>query len=313
MRKPFVRVAFAMSCAVFIAGCSDKPADAPAAAVAARSMDANAPDSTLNKSVALLKAGDFAGLMQNSMPPAAYDKFKADWGKDNANKPVTDEDRKRFNETMGKLTAPDAENTLYAEVEPKLKQFDAQYQAQIPMYVTMGTGWLGGMIQQNKDMSDAEKQQAVASINALGAWAQKTHFTDPDSVKKVIAIGVKAARDVNLKTADEARALGFDQAMQKAKIVYVAVKNALDVYGFSIDKTLDSMKPEVVSIDGNNAKVKVAYTLLDSPMTVETDMVKVDDHWYGKNAIEKLKEKDAPPPATATPATAPPPPPPKQG
>ena len=128
---------------------------------------------------------------------------------------------------------------------------------------------------------------------------QKTHFTDPESVKKVLAIASKVARDLNLKTLDEARALDFDQSMAKARIAFLGFKDALGVYGLSLDKTLDSVKPEVVSNDGKAAKVKVAYTLFDAPLSVETEMVNVDGRWYGKHAIEKLAEKTAEDTATA--------------
>jgi len=302
MFKPLVRTALAASLLVLVVGCGDKPAEPGAPAAVA--LNANAPDTTIRKSADLLKQGDIAGLMQNAMPPADFAKMKADWAKNKNDKPITDEDRQKFGETMAKLTAPNAEQTLYTEIEPQLKMFDAQYQQQIPMYVTMGSSWLQGLVQQSKDLSDADKQQAVAAINALGAWVQKTRFTDPDAVKKVLAIASKAARDVNLKTLDEARALDFDQSMQKARIAFQAAKDALAVYGFSIDKTLDSVKPEVVSNDGKTAKVKVAYTLFDSPLSTDTDMVNVDGHWYGKHALDKLNEKPADAPGTM-PATAP--------
>jgi mRNA-degrading endonuclease HigB of HigAB toxin-antitoxin module len=288
MHKSFVRAAFAASLVVFVASCGDKPAET--AAPAAAPVSANAPDAAIRKSVDLLKQGDFAALMQNAMPPAEYEKVKADWSKNKDDKPITDEDRQKFAETMGKLTAPNAEQTLYTEIEPQLKAFDAQYQQQIPMYVAMGSSYLQGMVQQNKDLADADKQQALAAITALGNWVQKTRFTEPESVKKVLAIASKAARDVNLKTLDEAHALTFEQSMQKARIVFAAVKDALNVYGFSLDKTLDSVKPEIVSNDGKTAKVKVSYTLFDSPLSTQTEMVNVDGHWYGKNAIDKLHE-----------------------
>jgi hypothetical protein len=312
MRSHLIRAVIAASLIVFVAGCNKPPEESATAALPAA---ATAPDATIRRSVELLKQGDIAGVMQNSMPPAEFAKAKADWTKEANDKPITDEDRQKFAETMGKLTAPNAEQTLYVQIEPQLKAFDAQYQTQIPMYVAMGSSWLQGMVQQNKDMSDADKQQAIAAINAVGTWVQKTHFTDPGSVKKVLAIASKIARDINLKTLDEARALNFDQSMQKARIAFLGFKDALGVYGFEFDKTLDSVKPEVVSNDGKAAKVRISYTLFDAPLTAETDMVNVDGRWYGKKAIEKLNEKSAadakaavsatPAPAPAGPATAP--------
>jgi hypothetical protein len=312
MSRRLASVAFAALLALFVVACNNQQAGAPAVAV-----DANTPDATIRKNVELLKAADLGGLMQNALPPADFAELKAAWGKDQ--EPPTDDERQKFADTMGRLTAPDADRTIYAEIEPELKQFDAQYQQQMPMYVAMGSGWLQGMVQQNKDLSEADKQQAVAAINALAAWVQKTRFTDPESVKKVLAIATKAARDLNLKTLDEVHALTFDQSMQKAHVAMLAFRDALNVYGFSVERTLDSVKPEVVSNDGKTAKVKVSYTLFDTPLTMTSDMVNVDGRWYSKDTIDRVRARKeeaakaaaatAPPPAGDTPpkADAPPP------
>lgn len=289
MVKPLVRAALAASLLVFFAGCEQKPADTAVTAPAA----AATPDAAILASVQSIKQGDIAGLMQNALPPADFAKAKADWGKDKDQEPITDEQRAQFNETMAKLTAPDAEQKLFAEIEPKLKEFDAQYQQQLPMYAMAGAGWVKNMIQQNQTMTEAERTQAVAAVDALQAWVVKTHFTDADSIKKVIAIVAKAARDMNLKSLDEARALGYDEAMQKARVAVLALKDALAVYGFSIDQTLDSIKPQVLANDGKVATVQLSYTLLGAPLTATTEMVNVDGRWYGKQTIDKLKEKTA--------------------
>ncbi|HEY0180814.1 MAG TPA: hypothetical protein VGC30_14460 [Dokdonella sp.] len=304
MSTPFARAALALALLVSAAGCGQKPADS-AAAVA----DAAAPAATIRRSADLLKRGEFVELLQNTLPPVAFEKVKSDWNHDARQKPITDEDRERFATTMAMLTAPNAEQTLYADLEPKLKEFEAQYQQQIPMYVMMGSSWLQGAVQQSKTLSDADKQQAVAAINALGAWVQKTRFTEPDAVKQVLAIAARTAREIDLKTLDEARALSFEQSMQKARVAYLGIKDALAVYGLSLDATFDSVKPEVVSNDGQSAKVAVAYTLLDTPLTMQAEMVNRDGHWYGKHALEQLEAPAsgtaAPPaPVPATPASA---------
>lgn len=289
MSKPMIRAALAAVLLVCVAACGEK-SSTDTAVVAENT---STPDGAIRHTAELLKAGDIAGLMAHSLPPADYEKAKADWSKDANESPITDEDRQKFAETMAKLTAPDAETALFAEIEPQLAAFDAQYQQQVPMYVAMGSGWLQGMVQQNKDMTEEAKAQAIAAINALAAWVQKTRFTDPESIKKVLAIASKAARDMNLKTLDEARALSFEQSMDKGRIAFLALKDALEVYGFSIDQTLDSVKPEVVSNDGKTAKVKIAYTLLDAPLAMETELVNRDGRWYGKEALEKLAEARA--------------------
>jgi hypothetical protein len=300
MSARIVRVAFALLLAAFLGACGNQESANPVAATSA-----STPEATIRKSADLLKAGDLAGLMQNALPPADFAELKADWSKHANEKPITDEDRQKFQETMAKLTAPDADKKLYAEIEPDLQKLDAQYQQQMPMYVAMGSGWLQGMVQQNKDLSDADKQQALAAINAVAAWVQKTRFTDPESVKKVLAIAAKTARELNLKTLDEARALGFDQSMQKAGIALRGFKEALAVYGFSIDRTLDSIAPATVANDGKKATVKVAYDLLGTPLSTNVEMIDVDGRWYGKETIERMKERREEAATAAPPAPAP--------
>jgi hypothetical protein len=306
MSARLARVAFAVLLAVLVGACDKQQSTSPVAATAA-----STPEATIRKSAELLKQGDLAGLMQNALPPADFAELKADWSKNANEKPITDEDRRKFQETMAKLTAPDADKKLYAEIEPDLKQFDAQYQQQMPMYVAMGSGWLQGMVQQNKELSDADKQQALAAINALTAWVQKTRFTDPESIKKVLAIATKTARELNLKTLDEARALGFDQSMQKARVALNGFKEALAVYGFSVDGILDSIKPETISNDGKTAKVKVAYNLIGTPLSTTVDMVSADGRWYSKETIERMNEHREEAVAAAPPAPAPDAPPPQ--
>lgn len=301
-----VRIAFAALLVASLAGCGNQQSAGPLAAIGVT----NSPDATIRKSVELMKQGDIAALMQNSLPPADFAKIKADWGKDANEKPITDEDRRKFQDAMARLTAPDAEKTIYADIEPQLKQFDAQYQQQIPMYVAMGSGWLQGMVQQNAELSETDKQQAVAAINAVGAWVQKTRFTDAESVKKVLAIATRVARDLNIKTLDELRSLNYDQSMQKVRVAVLGLKDALAVYGFSVDQTLDSIKPTVVSNDGKVAVVKIDYALLGSPLTSTADMINLDGRWYGKHAIEKMKERqhdEATKDAASAPPSAPPP------
>jgi hypothetical protein len=120
---------------------------------------------------------------------------------------------------------------------------------------------------------------------------------------------------MNLKSLDEARALDYDQSMAKARIAFAGVKDTLNVYGFSLDQTLDSVQTKVVSNDGKNASVQLHYTLLGAPLDATAEMVNVDGRWYGKQMMEKLKEKAAaasageaviaPPPPAAAPETPP--------
>jgi len=305
--QKLTRIALIAALAAAGFGCDQQSASTPAASApgAAVAAPAATPEASIAIAVKALRDNNLAALFAASLPPGEYAKFKADWNKDMNSEPVTEEDRKQFNETMTKLTAPGAEDKMFAEIKPQLDEFDKQ-QAQLPMMIAMGQGFAQSAIQQNKDLTDAQKQQVTQLLDATAKWAQTTKFTDPALVKSSIAIICKTARDLNLKSVDEARALTYEQGMQKAGVVLGGVKQVLAVYGLNMDKALDSVKVQTVATTGDTAKVKISYTAFDTPFSTDSDLVRVDGKWYGKDAIEKWKKHSqeiagAAPTAAATP------------
>jgi len=304
MSSSFVRFAFAAALATVAAGCNQQASAPPTAAAPAPAPVTAGPDTAILASVHALRTNNVAALLENSLPAADIAKLKADWSKELNKDPITDEDRRKFTEQMTKLTQPGAEDKLFAEIEPQLKQFEQQSAQQMPMMIAMGKGFVQSAIQQNKDLNDAQKQQTSALIDALAKWAQTARFTDAALAKQAIGVMCKTARDLNLKTLDEARALSYDQAMQKAGIVLAGFKQVFALYGLSMDKALDSVKTETVTTTGDSAKVKLTYTAFDQPFTTESDLVKVDGKWYSKQALEQLAKSKQQEVANAAPAGA---------
>jgi|KBSMisStaDraftv2_1062788.scaffolds.fasta_scaffold59240_2 hypothetical protein len=316
MYSPLTRFAFVVALATAAVGCNQQAAAptaaAPTPAPAPAPVAAASPDAAVLASVKAVRTNNVAGLLENALPAAEVAKMKADWVKEINKDPVTEEDRHKFAEQMSKLTAPGAEDKLYAELEPQLKQFEQQSAQQMPMMIAMGQGFIQSAIQQSKELNDQQKQQTTALIDATAKWAQTAKFTDAALAKQAIGVICKTARDLNIKTLDEARALNYDQAMQKAGIALGGLKQVVALYGLSMDNALDSVKVETVSANGDAAKVKVTYTAFDQPFTTESDLVKVDGKWYSKQAIAqwaKAQEKEqemakAAPPAGSDPAAA---------
>jgi hypothetical protein len=302
MQTSLKRVALLAALAAAGIGCSQQSNTGAPTTPAAVAIATSSPEGTVTASVKAMRENNVASLFEIMMPPAELTKVKTDWSKEMNKDPVTDEDRKQFAETMNKLTAPNAEATLYAQIEPQLKEFDAKQAQQMPMMIAMGRGFAQSSIQQNKDLTDTQKQQAQQLLDAVATWAQNTKFTDPALIKGAIAAVCKTARDLNLKTIDEARALTYDQAMQKAGIIMGGVKQVLLVYGLNVDKTLDSVKVEPATVAGDSAKVKVNYVAFDKPFTTEGDLVKVDNKWFSKQAIDQWNKRQQEEATAAQPA-----------
>lgn len=311
MSTTFNKIAFVCALSALAAACgknqeqaANNAATTPATSVAALAPMA-APDAAITAGVRALRANDINGFLTAALPPTELVKIKADWAKNLNKEPTTDEERKKFTDQMGKLTAPGSEDKLFAEIEPQLKKFDAESAQQMPAMIAMGQGFVQSSIQQSKDLTDEQKKQSSSLIDATAKWATGVHFTDPALVKGAIAAICKTARDLNLKSLDEVKALTYDQGMIKAGIAVGGLKQVLAVYGLMLDKALDSIKTETIATTGDTAQVKVNYVAFDQPFSTVSDLVKIDGKWYGKQAVDKWQKEEAAaaaPPATMAPA-----------
>ena len=280
------RVTFAALLVAAVAGCQkEEPAVAAVAATAT-------PQGAVEAAVKSLRAGDLKSLVESQVPPKHLQKVRADWQKEMAADEPSADEKAEFASTMAELTAPDAEEKMMEKLEPQLVKYEQEMEPQLPMMIGMGKGLIVSGIQENKDLTDPQKQQAAQSLDALAKWIEVTKFSDRARAREAVNHLVATAREVNLKSLDEARALNFDQAMDKGSIALRGTKKVLDAYGFSIDKVLDSVKTEVVSQAASEAKVKVSYTLFDQPLSFETELVQVDGRWYGKQTIAELEKPD---------------------
>jgi hypothetical protein len=203
------------------------------------------------------RENDFDRLSHIAVPPDVYAKMDAKDKEESAKKAApSPEESKQFADNLAKFTAPDAEDKLFAQVQPML----AQVGPQIPMYVAMGSGGLGQAINSSDKLSADEKTQANAMLTAITKWATTAPLADPDKAKQAIHVVVATARDLKLTTEEAAQKLSFSEKMQKVGIGMGGLRKALAVYGLDTDKALDSVTATKKSEDGDNAVVTVAFT-----------------------------------------------------
>lgn len=252
------------------------------------------PEAAVQQSVALVKAGDFAGFWKHALPPADYANMRADWTRPRPDQhPITDEDRARFAQAVKQLTAPNAETTLYTQLKPKLTQMEQQYHDQLPVMIGIGQAILTTGIAQNKTMTENQKQEMRDMLNVLLPWAQQTPWFDQDKAKQAVGVVVATARQLDLKSPDQIQSMDFDTAMKKYTTAYDGIKQLLAIYGLSIDDTLDSVKVSTLSIDHGHAHVKIDYTLLGKPLSSDSQLVLIDGRWYSQDLITSERAQHA--------------------
>ncbi len=292
MHRYPARYALALALVALVAACKkEEPASTSPAAVAKATAT---PTAAIESAVAHLKSGDIKALVMSQVPPKHLEEMRANWRKELEEDPPTEQEKTEFQTMMADLTAPDAEAKLMEKLEPQFVKFESEYAPQMPMMIGMGQGLLQQGIKDSKDLTEPQKLEAAKSVDALAKWVQAIKFTDRDLAKQAVGHVVAAARELELKNLDEARALDFDKAMEKSGIAFRGVKKVLTTYGLSLDQMLDSVKTEVVSQQGDNAKVKVSYVIFEQPMSFETELVQVDGRWYGKQTIDELNKPDEP-------------------
>lgn len=268
------------------------------------------PEASVQQSIALIKTGDFAGFWKHALPPADYDTLRADWTRPRPDEhPLTPEDRADFIKTMQQLTAPDAETKLYAVAKPKLAQLQAQYQDQVPVMIGIFQAIAATGVAQSKELTNAQKQQATEVVNVLAPWAQTVPWFDQNRAKQLVGVAVTTARQLDLKTPEQLKAMDFDTAMKKYSAGFVGVKQALAIYGLSVDDLLDSVKVTTLDSRNGHARVRIDYTLLGKPLSTESELVQQDGRWYSADVLQNVREAHqnliAPPaPAASAPAPA---------
>lgn len=251
----------------------------------------SSPVAAVQGSIDLLKADDFSGLWKHALPPADYVDLRTDWNQRTKDQPpISARDRERFHAAIATLTAPDAETTLYAQLQPKLTQMQQQYKDQLPVLISIGEAFAKSAVQQNKKLTVQQKTQLDDVLDVLVPWAKQTPWFDQAKAKQAIAVTVTSARKLDLKSPEQLHALNFDSAMKKYSTAYAGIKQLLAIYGLSVDDTLNSVKLTQLEDKHGRAVVKIDYTLLGKPLSTESTLVQQDGRWYSEAMLKNVRE-----------------------
>lgn len=287
MRSLFRITAFALV-GLMLAACQPDTTDV----ADPKTLEADGPAEVTERIAADLKTDNLLAALQAAVPPVVLDEMKAEYEKSRAKVP-SEAERVEFADNMAKLTADSAEATLMAELEPMLVKYETEMAAQLPMFVAMGNGYAQQWLKEDKTMSEDQKKQITQMIDGVGKWLGSVNFADRKLAADAISRIVAGARALQLKTIEEAKALTFEQAAGKASIISATVKDVLALYGLKINDALGSVQASVVSEQADAARISVEYKFFDQPQKVETDMVRQQGRWYGKDTLAKIERDRA--------------------
>lgn len=281
------RVALALCLSLALAACGkqeDTAASVATPKAATVAPQPSGPVEQLEQQLSALRNNDLAALLNSALPKDKLAEMRSDFEKARA-EAITDEDRKQFDESIGKLIAAGGVDSMMAELEPKL----AEMKPQLPMIVGMGVMMAQQGVQQSTDLNDTQKAQMSQMLTGLQSWAMQTDFADPARLRRALEALKAGVEQSGIKTIEDLNALGFEQMLSKAGPVMGGVKGALSAYDLDINAMLASVKPSLVSMEGDVAKLKIDYTMFGTPLSMETELTRQDGYWYSKDALAKLE------------------------
>jgi hypothetical protein len=267
------------------------------------------PEAAVRESIALIRADDFAGFWRQALPPHDYALLRADWTRARASEaPMSEADRERIDGALHQLAAPDAESAIDARLQPWLVDMQARYGDQLPLLVGIGRALGARAIAGNPHLGGAQKRHATGLLDALGPWAQRAPWFDPDRARQAVGVVVATARKLDLHDARQLRTMDFDQAMRSYGTAFAGLKQVLAIYGLPLDQALDSAHVVPLDYHPPYARVRIEYQLLGQLLSMESTLVLEDGRWYDQDLLQAVRRAHqrlaAPPAAASTPAMA---------
>lgn len=251
-----------------------------------------------------LRDNDLVAFARDAVPPDLHRQLQAAWRQGHTRWPL---DELPFDERLpgllGALAKPDAPQRLQAVFD---RQFSGETTALKAAATTLGL-FGAQYVQHQGDFSAAERQHYLQFVQALSTWARQAPLGDPARARTAIPrLGV-AARATGLASEADFAQLGMDASLHRLSGFLSTSKQVLVGYGLRLDDTLRDLRAEVVSRDGDKARVRMRYTLGASPVEAVVDVERIGARWYLSDYLRHARAavKDLAPAGPAAPAAPP--------
>jgi hypothetical protein len=230
-----------------------------------------------------LRTNDLAAMVRAMVPPANYQMLRQTYELKRL-EPTTELERAQFAQTLTQLTASDAIDTLMAKIEPKL--VEARPKAMGALMIGLGALQVA-ISSEDNHLSAAERASLQSAYPGIQQWASSTDFLSSLSMRQALTLMADAARRTGVRSLDDLKMLTFEQTLSKASTMLAAGKQALQLYGLDVNAITDSLHVQVLSNEGQSARVRTTVTVFGAPIASEHDLLLIDGQWYSKDATSK--------------------------
>jgi len=226
---------------------------------------------------------DLLGYARASVPPAHYTRLQAAWAQGHSRWPLTELPLDgQLLPMLASLSRPDAPQRLQ-------RSFDTQIAGQATgvRQAAHSMGLFGVQYLRNQsEYSDSERAHYTQVVNALSRWAAAAPLTDKQRARTTITLLTATARTAGLSTDAELQAAGMEESLRRLSPFIKAFKTALASYGLSLDEALTGLRGELTSELGDDAVVRIQYTLAGEQIEAQVRMTRREGHWYVTRTLE---------------------------
>jgi len=229
----------------------------------------------------LFRASDVAGLTAAILPASKWEEARLTFELHQL-EPISIEERAEFTEKLQRFVGDDAVEVLMAEFEPKL----IEAQPKLPGALMMAMGSIHvALNSQDTRLSEEQRLALLAALPGLQLWATTTDFLNPATLRQALGLLTDAARATGITDLDQFRTLPLEAVLDRASPLLTAAKDAVRLYGIDLDEVADSLRVDVLEIDGERARVRTTVTLFNAPIWNEHELRLVEGRWYPKHAF----------------------------
>ncbi len=237
----------------------------------------------------LFRADDVLGLAQAMLPPSKWEEAQLMYELSQLDS-VSDDDRAEFAEKMQRFNAPDAVEQLMMEIEPELEKA----RPQVPGALMMAFGAMNfALTSPDSKLTDEQRFALQAALPGVQKWAIRTDFLDSNTMRHALSLLLDAGRGMGVTDLDALKAMPLETLLNRASPLLAAAKQAVRLYGVDLDAIADSLKVEVLRVDGDTARIRATVVLFDSPIFSEHELVQIEGRWYGEYAAKQWRSRHA--------------------
>ena len=268
-------LALALCGLVLLSACKDKRIDPDA--------PASEPVAALQQLAQRVADNDLVGYAKAAVPPSQYARLQGAWSQGHSRWPLTELPLDgQLLPMLAALSRPDAPQRLQ-------RSFDTQIAGQATQVrqAAHSMGLFGEQYLRNQsEYSDSERAHYTQVVKALSRWAAAAPLTDKQRAKTTITLLTATARTAGLSTDAELQAAGMEESLRRLGPFIKAFKTALASYGLSLDAALTELRGELTSELGDDAVVRIQYTLAGEQIEAQVRMTRRDGHWYVTRTLE---------------------------